>query len=94
MTTTMAESDTDILEVLDFEFEQPCENGLDDRIPDCSEKATWKSTLTCCGQVFLLCETHLLAAQAFMSRPFFKLNHTYGPTACGAKDIKITFEKL
>lgn len=50
MTTVMPEQETDIFELLDFEFAPPCESKL-----KCDTAAEWKIVTGCCGHLWLLC---------------------------------------
>lgn len=60
MTTTISETGTESLEHLDFEFEPPCERGMDERYSNCDDVATWKVTFMCCGTIMVFCEEHIL----------------------------------
>lgn len=51
MTVVMDETDTDIIELLDFKFEETCESVL-----GCDKAAAWALTLLCCEEIFFLCE--------------------------------------
>lgn len=68
MSATVIENDldTDLLSVLDFEFAPPCE------VPKgCDNTAEWKVTVSCCGQMYLMCQVcvdHLLEWHRDVSR--------------------------
>lgn len=52
MTVTIDETDTDIIESLDFDFEVPCDAANDDYA------AGWSVQWSCCGHITLVCEMH------------------------------------
>lgn len=54
MSQTNIEQDDLIIEALDFEYAPPCEYMHE----DCDRPSEWFWTLACCGQMYLLCETH------------------------------------
>lgn len=54
MTATILDNDTELSIWFDMEFEQACE------IPetDCSNKAEWKLSMSCCNTTLLICTPH------------------------------------
>lgn len=86
MTSSAVEIDNDILEVLDFEHETPCEATVGvETAPQCPSPATWSLTMDCCGIVILLCDVH--SAELFRANG--KISHEFFMNPCGKRYVSI-----
>ena len=94
MTTTVNETDFEVIEFLDFDFAPPCESEQ-----GCDQTATWRVQLSCCGKVYLFCEEDYHLAQAFIRSIIGPLhqrpkNHPTWSEGCGYVIERLIVEKL
>lgn len=68
MTATIIEEDvdTDLTFMLDFHYAPECEFEQHTGEEDCEEVAEYRLVLSCCAEVWLLCEDHMLRVVNFV----------------------------
>lgn len=50
--------DTDSIELLDFDYDVPCDIKIGEDKRDCDRPAEWVITLSCCGKQLMWCQFH------------------------------------
>lgn len=90
MTTTIEEIgvDTESIFELDFVYAPQCEFE-EHAGEECDDAAEYKMVLSCCAEVWLLCEDHMLATVLYVKKAFMaQHNPKWG--GCGAAPIHFT----
>lgn len=91
MTTTIEETgvDTESITLLDFEYAPECEYREISGTEDCDDPAEYKMVLSCCAEVWLCCEDHMLHLVNVIKTSFMaQHNPKWG--GCGAYPIHFT----
>lgn len=91
MTATIVEEevDTDITSMLDFLQPPQCEIANITKLPECVNAAEFKMVLSCCAEMWLMCEDHML----MVVNEFKKMRmveHDPAVGGCGGKFVKFT----
>ena len=60
MTAVIEDVDTDSILLLDFEYAPQCEYDEISGVEECDQEAEFKMVLSCCAEVWLCCEDHML----------------------------------
>lgn len=91
MTATIIEEevDTDSILLLDFNHAPQCEYEQHVGKHECDEAAQYKMVLSCCAELWLMCEDHMLEAVNFVKNsPMPQHNPRWG--GCGAYPVHFT----
>ena len=90
MTATIIEEgvDTDLTFLLDFDYAPQCE--IEEHMGDeCDRPAEYKLVLSCCAEMWLLCEDHMLIIVNEMKK-FRMPEHDPKWGGCGAAPVHFT----
>jgi hypothetical protein len=91
MTATIIEEevDTDSITLLDFSYAPECEFRQHTGEEQCEEQAEYRLVLSCCAEVWLLCEDHMLRVVNFVKRARMpEHNPKWG--GCGGMPVHFT----
>lgn len=76
----MTDTEEDIIELMDFDYEVPCDS-YDDDGSACANPAEWRIILSCCGRVALMCDPHYQGILDWIGTARFR---DTAPVGCGA----------
>lgn len=83
------EVDTDFIHLLDFHYATICEFRQHTGEEECDEAAEFRLVLSCCGEVWLLCEDHMLRVVNFVKNANMpEHNPKWG--GCGGMPVHFT----
>lgn len=80
--------DIEVIEVLDFEYDEPCDFGRDTDY-ECEQPVEWRIILNCCAATFLFCDEHFWHTVTMINDPTITSVCPRDRGGCGKHDVGI-----